>query len=75
MSRNHFPDSSSGSGTGINCTPNGSNITAHDRGHQTCIDLLPTNQANICSLYHCISGLDHCHESTTFDHSKCFRHS
>jgi len=71
----YLANSLSGCGAGINRTTNSRNIATHDGRHETSVDLLPADETNIRSFHHRVSGFDHCHEATTFDHSECFRHA
>jgi hypothetical protein len=65
----NFADSITGGRTGINRATNSGNIATHDRGHETGVDLLPTDETHIRAFHHRISGFDHRHQATTFDHS------
>jgi hypothetical protein len=70
----YLTDSLSGGGAGIDRSANSRNIATHYGRHETSIDLFPADEANIRSFHHRVSGFDHCHKATTFDHSECFRH-
>jgi hypothetical protein len=74
MRRHDLADSLAGGSARVNSATHGGNISTHDRGHQACIDLLPPDEANIRRFDHCVRSLDHRHETSTFDHSECFRH-
>jgi hypothetical protein len=74
MSRDYFADAFSGCSARVNCTSNSGDISTHDRGHQTGIDLFPADETNVRRFYHCVGSFNHRHETTTFDHSQCFRH-
>src|SRR4051812_47627210 len=71
---NYFTDSLACGGARVDRTANSSDVATHNRGHETGVDLFPTNETNIRSFHHRVGSLDHGHESTTFNHSECFRH-
>jgi hypothetical protein len=75
MRRDDLADSLPGGSAGIDGTTHSRNISTYDRGHQARIDLLPTDETDICGFDHRVRSLNHRHEPTTFDHSECFRHS
>src|ERR1051325_4232150 len=74
VSRDYFADALACRGARVNCTANGSDVTTHDRGHESRVDLFPTDEANVRGFDHCVGSFDHRHQATTFDHSECFRH-
>src|SRR5829696_3133895 len=71
---NDLADSLARRGAGINGTPHSSYITTNDCGHQTRVDLFPTDEANLRGFNHGVGGFDHRDQAAAFHHSKCFRH-
>ena len=60
---------------GVDSTTDRRNIAADDRRHEAGVDLFPADEAHIRGFHHRIGGFNHRHQTTAFDHSKCFRHA
>src|SRR5688500_11796286 len=71
----HLANSLPGRRPGVDRDTDSSDIASHNRGDQAGIDLLPTNETNVCSFHHGVSRFDHRYQSTTFNHSECFWHN
>ena len=65
-------DATRGGGAGIGCGLHRTDITTHDRGDQSGIDLLPTDKHDVRSLDHRVGGFNHADQSARFDHADCF---
>jgi hypothetical protein len=74
VGRDDLADSLPGGSAGIDCSTHSGNIAPHDRSHEAGIDLFPTDKANIRGFDHRVGSFNHRHETTTFNHSECFRH-
>jgi len=75
MRRHDFADSLTCRSTGVDGTTNSRNIATHDGSNEASIDLFPADEAHIRRFHHRIGGFNHRHQTTAFDHSKCFRHA
>ena len=56
--------------TGAHCSVHRTGLTSHHHGHITTTDVLTTDERDLCSLGHRISGLDGRHHATRLDHAQ-----
>ena len=70
----YLADALSGGGACIDGTANRSHVATHDSRYESSVNLFPAHEANIRRFHHRVSGFNHRHQATTFNHSECFRH-
>jgi hypothetical protein len=74
VSSNNLTDLSAGGSSSINGSAHGSNVTSHDRGYQSGVNLFPADEAHVRSFDHCVCCFDHRYQTHAFNHAECFCH-
>ena len=71
VSRNEpITDPLTGVSPGTHGSIHSAGLSAHHHGHITTTDVLTTDERDLCSLGHRISGLDGRHHATRLDHAQ-----
>jgi hypothetical protein len=72
VNTDQFADSTRGGCSGVCRRLNRANVSANKDGHVSGADIFFSQELNICSFDHCISGFDGTDEAFGLHHSECF---